>query len=681
MASSPPPPFDPLELGAVLVELNVLTPAQWEMALVRAGGIEQLTAALGLLTRTPAHWAKWTKVNDSTTTIRSTALSEFQVQQIQKAQNDGGLKKLPKLLKWNDYLLIETLGKGGMGVVYKGWDLANQRYVAIKRTHRESPEARKRLRREASLQKYLNHPNIAKLYSREKFGHADLLVLEYLPGAPLNEVVSKRRKEKKPLPWAFVAEMAADLLDALDHAHGRNRKGLTVIHRDIKPANVMLMRTKVPGGEKYVPKLLDMGLAKWDGDPVGEGQSGTGSSMGEQITGQFQLLGTPEYMAPEQWEGGGAALPESDTYALGGTLYYALAGELPFPCKNSGNKMLFMSELARMHKLNDRPSVRVRRPDVPVELDRLLQQMLAVAPSYRGKPSDLRDQFRAILATPRPTGQPGSSRVSSSSISGILGQPLSRTGPSSGISGVTPSSSSTTSSTSLPTSSPKLVTPGERTSGITAPPPNREKPADLGTEEFLKLMRANMEKSPPPGLSIGRKSQPEIAIPPAPPEPASPSQSAPPAPPHSPARPVAPRSGPTPKPPGSWAAPFPDPPPQPPKPSKSRPVPPPPASKPTPRRASMDNFKAGVRNVRTSASLLMEDSRSGARERKAVSEKVFEFVKDTARPHRNPIPLILAVATVAGLAVFVGWMLAAWIGVMIGFTVGFAFVLTSGSDE
>lgn len=607
-----PDPFTADELGAVLVELSVLTDAQWQTALTRAAGApDVMKAALDVLTRTPAHWAKDAEAAGS---VRSTALTDFQVAQVTRAKTDG-LPKLPRLLRWNDYLLIETLGKGGMGVVYKGWDLTNKRYVAIKRTHREGPEARKRLRREASLQKYLEHPNIARLYSREKYGNADLLVLEYLPGSPLNDVVAKRKKEQKPLPWVFVAELAVDLLDALEHAHGKNAKGVTVIHRDIKPANVMLMRTKVAGGEKYVPKLLDMGLAKWGGDKPGEGEGAGGSeSMGEQLTGQFQLLGTPEYMPPEQWDGGNAAVPESDTYALGGTLYFALTAELPFPVKHRGNKMAFLSELSRLHKMADRPSVRPARPDVPAEFDRLIMQMMAVPPSYRGSPAELRKQFQALLAAPRTGGSksgilPGSARPAGGegrkSLSDVSG--------------------------SVPKSAPKLVTPGNRTSGV-IPPPAKPAPApERDSAEVLKLLRDEIDNNPPPG----RRPMPEP-----PPRPKS----------------------------GRSSTPSLD--------SFSDP------SLPTPARGrSIDSMKAGVRNVRASADLLMAGSNAGTRERLVLTDRVFEFVKDTARPQKNPVPLIAALFGLLVAAVAIGPMIAVWLGVMIAFAVGFAFVLTAKPPE
>src|SRR5262249_7428990 len=151
----------------------------------------------------------------------------------------------------------------------------------------------------------------------------------------------KRRGPGKPLPWRAAAEWAAALLDALAYAHGENGSGKCVVHRDIKPSNVMLLKTP----ERYVPKLLDMGLAKSVG--------GGATTAGENLTLHYQVVGTPEYMAPEMWDGAAHARPASDVYSLGSTLYYALTGQPPF---GSAPSMKDIPALCLKHSGDPRPS-------------------------------------------------------------------------------------------------------------------------------------------------------------------------------------------------------------------------------------------------------------------------------------------------------------------------------------
>jgi serine/threonine protein kinase len=370
------------QLGLELDAVGIVTRAQWREALTRVGGHPR--AALDLLSRVRAHWAP---AGDP---APPPALTRYQLDQIAAWLNDpGDPDRLRRALVWNDYLLLEPAGEGGMGVVYKGWDRARSRYVAIKRTLSDSAEIRKRMLREAELLARLDHPNIARFYSRERYGEQDLLVMEYLSGSTLSEVI-RQRGPRKPAPWRFVAEMAAALLDALHHIHGNNPVGVTVIHRDVKPSNVMLQRVD----NAYRPKLLDMGLGKAvDPDPADGGY--------EVLTRQFQLLGTPEYMAPEQWEGGDRAVPGSDVYGLGGTLYFALTGQPPFGSSPTDRpRMAAMAAMAERHTRDPRPRVAKLRHDVPGVLDELIRRMMAVDPRDRGTPAELRDRFRELLAEP-----------------------------------------------------------------------------------------------------------------------------------------------------------------------------------------------------------------------------------------------------------------------------------------
>jgi len=181
------------------------------------------------------------------------------------------------------YEILEPIGAGGMGEVYKGRDTRLDRLVAIKVSKEQFSE---RFAREARSIAALNHPHICQLYDVGP----NYLVMEYIEGAPL----------KGPLPLDQTMKYAAQICDALAEAHKKN-----VTHRDLKPANIMVTKSGV--------KLLDFGLARL-ALPSGD----------ETVT--MAVMGTPAYMAPEQWEGqpGDA---RSDIYAFGCVLYEMITGK------------------------------------------------------------------------------------------------------------------------------------------------------------------------------------------------------------------------------------------------------------------------------------------------------------------------------------------------------------------
>jgi eukaryotic-like serine/threonine-protein kinase len=207
----------------------------------------------------------------------------------------------------NRYLLIEQLGTGGMAVVWRGFDDLLGRPVAVKVLNADiaaDPSFRATIYREARSAARLSHPNITHVYD---YGEANLpdgetvsyVVMELLEGKTLDD-----RLADGPLPWPEAVRVAAQVANALAAAHRRG-----IVHRDIAPANVMLTATGA--------KVLDFGIAALAG--------GRGDVDGE-------MLGTPAYVAPERLEDAPAA-PAADVYALGATLYEALAGQPPLPAK------------------------------------------------------------------------------------------------------------------------------------------------------------------------------------------------------------------------------------------------------------------------------------------------------------------------------------------------------------
>lgn len=269
------------------------------------------------------------------------------------------------------YEIVSPLGAGGMGEVYKARDTRLHRTVAIK-TLREhlanDPDRRARFDREARAISKLNHPNICALYDVGHDNGVDYLVVEYIEGQTL-----AARLKKGALPITQALAIAIDVAAALDAAH---RTG--IIHRDLKPANVILTK----GGAK----LLDFGIAREiAGDPL------TTSVTRGTITLDGTLLGTPQYMAPEQLEGRDADA-RADIFAFGAVLYEMLSGARAFPGETRTTVIAAVLD-------REPPPL---RSDTPPALDRLVRKCLMKDPERRWQTSaDLLDDLKWVGSTPR----------------------------------------------------------------------------------------------------------------------------------------------------------------------------------------------------------------------------------------------------------------------------------------
>src|SRR5262245_8238682 len=222
--------------------------------------------------------------------------------------------------KFGPYEIVSQLGAGGMGEVYRARDTRLGRDVAIKVLPQhlsQNPDFRARFEREAKTVSSLNHPNICTLHDVGREGDADFLVMELVQGETLAD-----RLAKGPLPIDQVLTVGAQIADALDRAH---RAG--ILHRDLKPGNIMLARSGA--------KLMDFGLAR-SISPLGMAGSGAtltaltqSPTVAQPLTQQGSLVGTFQYMAPEQLEG---AEPDarSDVWALGCVLYEMATGKRAF---------------------------------------------------------------------------------------------------------------------------------------------------------------------------------------------------------------------------------------------------------------------------------------------------------------------------------------------------------------
>jgi serine/threonine-protein kinase len=200
-----------------------------------------------------------------------------------------------------------------------------------------------------------------------------LLVQEYIDGRTITGEV----KERGPIPWPEALRWTVDVLRALAYAHR-----LKIIHRDIKPSNIILYAKADGQGAK----LLDLGLAKCL-DPT----AFTQLTMKDAVTVGDALLGTFEYMAPEQWRGAEEIVPASDIYSLGCTLYYALSGGRPPFLADS------LIAFCNAHTNTPPPRLTTALPDLPESIDALVQQMLSKDPAQRGTPDRLIKQCLHLL--------------------------------------------------------------------------------------------------------------------------------------------------------------------------------------------------------------------------------------------------------------------------------------------
>src|SRR5271163_2142090 len=250
--------------------------------------------------------------------------------------------------KLGPYEIAAPLGAGGMGEVYRARDTRLNRTVAIKvlPVHlADRPDLRERFEREARSIASLNHPHICTLYDVGREGGTDYLVMEYLEGETL-----AARLAKGPLPLEQVLQYATEIADALDKAH---RKGVT--HRDLKPGNIMLTKSGT--------KLLDFGLAKLKQEmaPAANAQLSQLPTMNDALTAQGTIVGTLQYMAPEQLEGKEADA-RTDIFAFGGKSQASLIAKI---------------------LETDPPPISSLQPMTPPALDRTIKTCLAKDPDGR----------------------------------------------------------------------------------------------------------------------------------------------------------------------------------------------------------------------------------------------------------------------------------------------------------
>jgi serine/threonine protein kinase/Tol biopolymer transport system component len=299
------------------------------------------------------------------------------------------------------YEIVSAIGAGGMGEVYKARDTRLERTVAIKvlpQRLSSSPESRQRFEREAKTISQLSHPHICALYDVGSQDGTEYLVMEYLEGETLSD-----RLSKGPLPLEQTLRYGIEIADALDKAH---RQG--IVHRDLKPGNVMLTRLGV--------KLLDFGLAKAMAsgrplDAAGRGQTAAEHDPmarnsltalptmagGQNLTQEGTILGTFQYMAPEQLEGNEADA-RTDIFALGTVLYEMATGRRAFSGRSQA------SLISAIMTAEPQP-ISTLQPMTPPALDRVVRKCLAKDPEDRWQnAADLGSELRWVSEDGSQTG-------------------------------------------------------------------------------------------------------------------------------------------------------------------------------------------------------------------------------------------------------------------------------------
>ena len=286
-------------------------------------------------------------------------LTQYQAEKLLQGQAD-------ECIIADRYHILEKVGTGGMGAVFRARDTQLNREVAIKimLPHRmDSPDAVERFKREARALAALALPDVVKAFDSGEDRGRNYLVMEYVQGLSLDKLL----KEKGKVPPSIAADYVYRVALSMYQAHARG-----MIHRDLKPSNLLL----TPDGDV---KILDLGLARFLEDYIGDST----------LTRDQASLGTPDYMSPEQFRDAKRVDHRADVYSLGCTLYHLLSGQVPFPGSSMGEKW-------EAHENKTIQPLREYSRDVPIGLEYIVSKMMAKRPEDRYH--TMRDVAEALAA-------------------------------------------------------------------------------------------------------------------------------------------------------------------------------------------------------------------------------------------------------------------------------------------
>jgi serine/threonine protein kinase len=408
--------------------------------------------------------------------IRRGSLTPYQILELRRGSGDR--------LVLGQYILLEPLGEGGMGQVFKARHQKMRRIVALKVIRKEAAanaEALKRFGQEIEAAAQLSHPNVIQAYDANEVDDVHFFVMEYVEGTDLSQLVKRLGKRPVPLACDYIRQAAL----GLQHAHERG-----LVHRDIKPSNLLLTY------QTSIVKILDLGLARLRL----AGAEGTGH-----LTATGTVMGTPDYIAPEQARDSRGADIRSDLYSLGCSMYYLLAGQPPFPDGNFTEKLL-------KHTLDPPPSLTKFCPEIPPAVEAIVTKLLAKNPEDRFQtPAELADAL-APFAQKEATAdylRPSVTDRSNPSPTGLVVVPLARapekkteSWPSEKGKGVSKTDPSPPSRAARPSSSPTPL----RTPPRTDPPRSLTLPTEGQAPEWDSFTAtAPATTAPPPPVPAPRR--------------------------------------------------------------------------------------------------------------------------------------------------------------------------------